>query len=152
MGKMKETLMYDAIMSGDLPLINSLIHTPTYREGAKKSSELEETRSEVDRLTKLVEIAKWREKYNLTGSPELYDRKGDSLADTLALWIPGKVGADDTATCNWWEGDDGGPWATQCNELFNIESEGPEANGMKFCCFCGKKLNEVRAESEDEDE
>ena len=30
--------------------------------------------------------------------------------------------------------------------------EGPEANGMKFCCFCGKKLVEVRAEREEENE
>ena len=56
------------------------------------------------------------------------------------------------STCNWYEGDDGGPWATQCNELFNIENEGPEANGMKFCCFCGKKLVEVVAEAEEGDE
>ena len=53
------------------------------------------------------------------------------------------------ATCTWWEGDDGGPWATQCNELFNIENEGPEANGMRFCCFCGKKLVEVEADTDE---
>lgn len=51
--------------------------------------------------------------------------------------------------CIWWEGDDGGPWATQCNELFNIENEGPEANGMRFCCFCGKKLVEVAADTDE---
>ena len=38
------------------------------------------------------------------------------------------------------------------DELFNIENEGPEANGMKFCCFCGKKLVEVVAEAEEEGE
>ena len=53
------------------------------------------------------------------------------------------------ATCTWWEGDDGGPWATQCNELFNIESEGPEANNMKFCCFCGKRLIEVADDTDE---
>ena len=57
--------------------------------------------------------------------------------------------ADRLATCTWWEGDDGGPWATQCNELFNIENEGPEANGMRFCCFCGKKLIEVKADTDE---
>ncbi len=53
------------------------------------------------------------------------------------------------AACTWWEGDDGGPWATQCNELFNIENEGPEANGMRFCCFCGKKLVEVASDTDE---
>ena len=58
----------------------------------------------------------------------------------------------DVETCHWWEGDDGGPWATQCNELFNIENEGPDANGMKFCCFCGKRLIEIAAHDDKDDE
>jgi hypothetical protein len=103
-------------------------------------------------LDELRELAKWREKYCLTGSPEIYDNPSAEFHKWACETHDGlKVGADETATCNWWEGDDGGPWATQCNELFNIENEGPDANGMKFCCFCGKKLVEVRAESEEED-
>jgi hypothetical protein len=102
----------------------------------------------------LRELAKWREKYCLTGSPEIYDNQSQEFhkwaCETHDAIKEQKVGADETATCIWWEGDDGDPWATQCNELFNIENEGPEANGMKFCCFCGKKLVEVRDETKDE--
>ncbi len=116
-----------------------------YKRGVEQLAVCEKERDE------LRELAKWREKYCLTGSPEIYDNPSAEFHkwacethDTV------KVGTSETATCTWWEGDDGGPWATQCNELFNIESEGPDANGMKFCCFCGKKLVEVRAESEEE--
>jgi hypothetical protein len=63
-------------------------------------------------------------------------------------WIDDE--ANEEPTCRWGEGDDGGPWATDCNELFNIENEGPEANGMRFCCFCGKKLVEVESDTDDE--
>ena len=68
-------------------------------------------------------------------------------SETVQDWIANE--ANDEPTCIWWEGDDGGPWATQCNELFNIESEGPEANGMRFCCFCGRKLVEVASDSDE---
>ena len=38
-------------------------------------------------------------------------------SETVQDWIANE--ANDEPTCIWWEGDDGGPWATQCNELFN---------------------------------
>lgn len=67
---------------------------------------------------------------------------------TVQGWIDDE--ANEEPTCRWFGDDDGGPWATDCNELFNIENEGPEANGMRFCCFCGKKLVEVEADTDDE--
>jgi len=103
----------------------------------------------------LRELAKWREKYSLTGSPEIYDNPSQEFHK----WVCEthntlKVGAGETAeTCMWWEGVDDEDWATQCNHLFHFEDAdyGPDKHNMKFCCFCGKKLIEVLAESEEED-
>ena len=52
--------------------------------------------------------------------------------------------------CVWSEDDDGGPWSTGCERLFEINEGRPSENGMKFCCFCGQPLEEVPFEYEDE--
>lgn len=45
-----------------------------------------------------------------------------------------------------WERDDEGNWDTECGEgwlrdAYIIFGEGgPSENGMRFCCFCGGKL------------
>jgi len=42
-------------------------------------------------------------------------------------------------TCIWTDQEDG-TWLSECGVLWCFEADGPEENGMKFCPFCGKKL------------
>ena len=46
-------------------------------------------------------------------------------------------------TCRWSEDGDGGPWATQCGNYFEITEGTPDENGFKFCCYCGRKLVQI---------
>ena len=45
-----------------------------------------------------------------------------------------------------WDEDRDGAWWTDCSNGFVTSSESPQDNGMKFCCYCGKKLKEVKFE------
>jgi hypothetical protein len=45
-------------------------------------------------------------------------------------------------TCVWSECENG-PWTTECKQEFEINDGIPSLNNMKFCCFCGKPLEEV---------
>lgn len=45
--------------------------------------------------------------------------------------------------CTWTEDEDGN-WDTACGDKFVFIDGPPSANGCKFCCYCGKPLNEVR--------
>lgn len=51
-----------------------------------------------------------------------------------------------TETCEWTidANPDFTVWETTCGQAFVFEVDGPEHNGMKFCCYCGKPLVEVR--------
>lgn len=33
-------------------------------------------------------------------------------------------------------------WSTDCGEQFTILEGTPEDNGMKYCCYCGKEINQ----------
>ena len=49
--------------------------------------------------------------------------------------------------CKWtadWSPDDDGIWDTACGERFVIVAETPTLNRMRFCCYCGSKLEESR--------
>jgi hypothetical protein len=53
---------------------------------------------------------------------------------------------DDTplGTCEWREeDDDGGPWNTDCGQMFTFTDDGPKENGFKYCCYCGRRLDPV---------
>ena len=56
------------------------------------------------------------------------------------------------AECQWTEEEDygGGPWETSCGHLFEFTDAGPDENGFKFCCWCGKPLDAVYWVAEDE--
>lgn len=43
--------------------------------------------------------------------------------------------------CRWTEDEDGN-WDTDCNNKHVLNDGGPKANGMMFCCYCGKHLQE----------
>lgn len=45
--------------------------------------------------------------------------------------------------CEWSE-DEEGNWWTGCDEAFCLTDGTPTENGMKFCCYCGEDLIEVR--------
>ena len=46
--------------------------------------------------------------------------------------------------CCWSQNDfedvDTGSWATTCGNRFYFVDEGPDDNGMNFCCYCGKPI------------
>lgn len=39
-----------------------------------------------------------------------------------------------------WRMDDDGLWFTSCAHLFELADGGPDANGMRWCPFCGHPL------------
>lgn len=47
----------------------------------------------------------------------------------------------ETEICNW-EADSDNNYSTSCGETFTLIDGTPNENGMKFCCYCGKKLQE----------
>lgn len=53
--------------------------------------------------------------------------------------------------CHWsQDSEDGDTWAAQCGRYFTINDGSPSDNEMRFCCFCGKPLVEIRFEDEHE--
>lgn len=48
-------------------------------------------------------------------------------------------------TCQWTEDSDGN-WDTSCDNKYIIVEGTPSENGMKFCTYCGLRLEEVRIE------
>lgn len=52
-----------------------------------------------------------------------------------------------------WRADEDGVWNTGCGRAFVLDNEGPIANDMKYCCYCGLVLDELPYdEPEDDDE
>jgi len=45
-----------------------------------------------------------------------------------------------------WEEEYDGPWHTECGESFDLNEGTPKDNGMKYCCYCGKKLMSTEQE------
>lgn len=41
-----------------------------------------------------------------------------------------------------WKEDSNGAWWTDCGNGFELMDGSPLDNGMKFCCYCGKRLCE----------
>lgn len=44
--------------------------------------------------------------------------------------------------CNWRYDDLDGKWDTDCGEAWVFEIDGPNHNGMRYCCYCGRTLVE----------
>jgi hypothetical protein len=47
------------------------------------------------------------------------------------------------STCLWKEDSDGN-YDTDCGCAFCLEAGTPSENGMRFCCYCGSVLFEVK--------
>lgn len=57
-----------------------------------------------------------------------------------------------TAKCAWsQDGDyDGDMWATGCGNYFILTDGTPAENDMRFCCYCGKSLETIPYEEDEE--
>lgn len=45
--------------------------------------------------------------------------------------------------CVWTQDDfEGDLWVSQCGTDFILNEDSPKKNGMKFCCGCGRELDE----------
>jgi hypothetical protein len=47
-----------------------------------------------------------------------------------------------TQPCTWIKDSDGN-WETGCGEIFTFTDAGPSENAIKFCGYCGKRIQEV---------
>ena len=55
-----------------------------------------------------------------------------------------------STACHWsQDGEDSDVWATQCGHYFRLNEGSPIDNDMKFCCYCGRTLVELRFEDEE---
>lgn len=57
--------------------------------------------------------------------------------------MPKEREEDMNETCKWSEEDYSGLWNTDCGNLFDLNEGTPSDNGMKFCCYCGKLIEQV---------
>ena len=55
--------------------------------------------------------------------------------------------------CTWvQDGDpDSDTWATDCGNMFILNEGSPKENDLKFCCYCGKPIDEEKLTWEDYD-
>lgn len=51
----------------------------------------------------------------------------------------------DPGICEWtqFQDDEEGAWYTDCSNIFQLIADGPAENGMQYCPYCGKKLQQV---------
>jgi len=54
--------------------------------------------------------------------------------------------------CTWTESNDGGHYETNCGDMFVLNVGTPSENGMRFCCYCGRPLEEKLYAEEEEDD
>lgn len=51
----------------------------------------------------------------------------------------------EVTNCSWKQTDeDNDFWETSCGGAFTLEAGGPSENRMKFCCYCGLSINELK--------
>ena len=46
-----------------------------------------------------------------------------------------------------WSEDGDGTWQTSCRRSFVLIEGTPEQNGMRFCCYCGSRLQQKLQEA-----
>lgn len=55
---------------------------------------------------------------------------------------PGGEAVAETHCCWNQEDEDGDHWGTSCGHAFRIDADTPEENGMRYCCYCGGKIEQ----------
>jgi hypothetical protein len=55
---------------------------------------------------------------------------------------------EEVEPCLWREESDGfeslGIWHTECENAFQLSEGTPSENSMRYCCYCGKPLKEIK--------
>ena len=60
----------------------------------------------------------------------------------IEQWQEGTYGEpEESETCKWLTDSDGN-YSTSCGETFTLIDGTPSENSMKYCCYCGKRLEE----------
>lgn len=54
-------------------------------------------------------------------------------------WQEGAYEEEEPETCQWLTDADNN-YSTSCGEMFILIEGTPSENGMKYCCYCGKRL------------
>jgi hypothetical protein len=61
--------------------------------------------------------------------------------------------AEGTSECNWhYSPDEDDYWLTSCGAEWVMVADQPKDNGMNYCPKCGKKINYIPPEDEEEDD
>lgn len=50
----------------------------------------------------------------------------------------------ETTPCVWAYTNEVDAWETSCGNMFEFTADGPAENRMKFCCYCGKHLQQEK--------
>jgi hypothetical protein len=53
-----------------------------------------------------------------------------------------------STSCTWFAEFEDDMWSTDCGNYFQLNDGTPSDNEMKFCCFCGKEIEEEVGEEE----
>lgn len=84
------------------------------------------------------------------------EHAGESMLTREAVESAVRSLVERPVSCTWtYSSDDYSSWDTECEQAFCIESETPEKNDFKFCCYCGGRLVQVIPSdplNEDDDE
>jgi hypothetical protein len=60
---------------------------------------------------------------------------------------------EEAPLCTWLEEEqDCSIWTTSCDQVWTFFDDGPEENGVKFCPYCGKAVEAVPCQVEEEEE
>ena len=95
--------------------------------------------------------------YKTSPSPAIiYNQANKADGDIEYARVPASPQPDaaqsEVETCAWVVDDatDGEIWESDCDNAFVFEDGGPKDNSMKFCCYCGKSLVELRIVRDEE--
>ena len=72
-------------------------------------------------------------------------RPENGWAKLLETIVDDKVVVVMGEKCKWTQDDWHGAYDTDCGQCFSINAGTLVENGMRFCCYCGKELEEVVA-------
>ena len=81
-------------------------------------------------------------RFNFDKTPKMAQGFGVHVINTLD--INTKPPNDSTAICNWEHDEcaEYNTWHTGCDGMFQITEGMPSENDMKYCCYCGYKIEE----------
>ena len=82
----------------------------------------------------------WYDSYDIRTPQDPFDRELARKAWDAAMQSQDR----EDAFCVWHnDPETDNSWDTSCRELFVIIDGTPTENGMRFCCYCGKPIQEA---------